>query len=96
MTTQELLRIKKELNAKSTASSQALTSYCRPFQGAMGLISVECKQSPEYKRLKLAFDADWHTLRAFNHANRKNKDLQKAIRADIMERRTKKARENQS
>lgn len=87
MNTQELLAIKLDLNAKSTESSQALTDYCKPYRGAMGLISDECKQSDEYKRLKQQFDADWHKLRAFNQATSKNKDLQKAIKANIMERR---------
>lgn len=87
MSTEELLQIKKELNQKSTDSSQALSSYCQPFRGAMGLTSVECQQSEEYKRLKRQFDADWHNLRAFNQATRKNKELLKAIKADIMQRR---------
>jgi hypothetical protein len=87
MTTQELLAIKLELNAKSTASSQALTDYCKPFQGNMGLISDECRQSDEYKRLKAQFNTDWNNLRAFNKATSKNKDLQKAIKQNILERR---------
>ena len=87
MSTQELLAIKLDLIAKSDESSQALTDYCKSYRGAMGLVSDECKQSDEYKQLKRQFDTDWQNLRAFSQATSKNKDLQKAIKANIMERR---------
>jgi uncharacterized protein YjaG (DUF416 family) len=87
MTTQELLDIKLGLNAKSMASSQALNDYCKPFRGTMGLISDECQRSDEYKRLKQQFDTDWRNLRTFNKATSKNKELQRALKADIQQRR---------
>lgn len=87
MTTQELLAVRRKLIDVNTASSQALTDYCKPFQGNMGLISDECRQSDEYKQLKQAFDISWHNLRQFNQATRKNKEFQKAIKQEIMQRR---------
>lgn len=91
MKTDELLAMKLELNERSTRSSQALTDYCKPFKGAMGLTSDECRQSEQYKQLKRQFDTDWLNLRAFNKMHSKNKDLQKAIRDDIHARRIAKA-----
>lgn len=91
MTTQELLTVRRKLIDVNTDNSQALTDYCKPFQGNMGLISEECKQSDEYKQLKRAFDQSWHNLRQFNQATRKNKELQKAIKQEIMQRRMSKA-----
>lgn len=87
MTTAQLLKTKKTLNQRSTKSSQALTDYCKDFKGAMGLVSDECRNSDTYKKLKAQFNADWQALRSFNQATSKNKELQKAIRADIMQRR---------
>lgn len=87
MITQELLNEKLRLNNASMASSQALTSYCRPFRGAMGLVNDECKQSQEYKQLQAQFNHDWQALRAFNKANSKNKELQRAIKDEIIQRR---------
>ena len=87
MTTKELFKQKMTLNKKSTESSQALADYCQQYRGAMGLISNECRDSEEYKKLKLEFDTNWHKLRVFNGLHNKNKDLQKLIKEDIMERR---------
>lgn len=87
MTTQELLKIKLELNDKAMSASQALTDYCKPFQGTMGLISDECRNSDEYKAYKLAYAVAHNNLRAFNQATNKNKELQKALRENIMQRR---------
>lgn len=56
MTTDELLAMKLELNERSTKSSQALADYCKPYKGAMGLTSDECRQSEKYKQLKQQFD----------------------------------------
>lgn len=87
MTTQELLTVRRKLIDVNTVNSQALTDYCKPFQGNMGLISDECRNSGTYKQLKQAFDQSWANLRAFNQATHKNKDLQKAIKEEIMQRR---------
>lgn len=88
MTTQELLTVRRKLIDINQANSQALTDYCKPFQGNMGLISDECRKSAKYIDLKRAFDLSWHNLRQFNQATRKNKELQKAIKQEIMQRRT--------
>lgn len=87
MTTEQLLEIKLQLNERVTNSSQALTSYCKPFRGEMGLVSDECKQSKEYKILQQNYNADFQSLRAFNKVTSKNKDLQKAVKANILARR---------
>jgi hypothetical protein len=91
MTTQELLTIKLELNNKSTIASQALTDYCAPFRGAMGLVSDECHEQESYKAYKKAYAIAHNNLRAFNKATSKNKELQKAIKENIMQRRMAKA-----
>lgn len=39
MTIQELLTVRRKLIDVNTDNSQALTDYCKPFQGNMGLIS---------------------------------------------------------
>ncbi len=93
MTTQELLTIKLQLNDEAMAASQALTNYCKPFQGTMGLVTDECRQSDTYKQLNSAYALAHNNLRAFNKATSKNKDLQKAIRENIMQRRLDKAGE---
>lgn len=87
MTTDELLAIKLQLNEETMESSQALTDYCKPFQGNMGLISEECRQSDEYKILKQNYNAKFQSLGDFNRATSKNKELQKAIRDEINQRR---------
>lgn len=91
MKTQELLSVKLELNDKAMAASQALTNYCVPFKGPMGLISDECRNSDQYKALQQAYVLAHNNLRAFNQATNKNKDLQKALRENIMQRRMAKA-----
>ena len=87
MTTQQLLEVKNKLGDKMFKSSQALTDYCKPFRGAMGLTSDECRQSSEYKTLRQQFELDKHNLRAFNQATNKNKELQQAVKDQILERR---------
>ena len=92
MTTQELLTVKLELNDKATTASQALTSYCMPFKTVMGLVTDECRNSEQYKALQQAYVLAHNNLRAFNQTTTKNKELQKAIRENIMQRRMNKAR----
>ena len=87
MTTKQLFAIKMQLNEKFTANSQALTDYCKPFKGLMGLVSDECRNSDTYKKLKAQSNYDWQTLRAFNGLHYKNKELIQATRDDIMARR---------
>lgn len=91
MDIKQLLAIKLKLNAEVTTASQELTSYCAPYRGVMGLVSDECKASKQYKTLNHSYAVTFNKLRAFNKEHSKNKELQKAIHADIIQRREAKA-----
>ena len=87
MTTQELLAIKLQLNNNASESSQRLTDWCSDKRGAMGLLNDDAKQSETYEVLSAQYNYDKDVLRQFNFMHRKNKELQKAIKDNIMQRR---------
>lgn len=92
MNTHELLNYKNELGEKMDKASKALGAFVAPHRGAMGLISDEIRTTAEYKKLRNDYAQAHATLRRFNQLNSKNKELAKASRDQIWERRLAKTR----
>ena len=95
MTTSELLATKLQLNANATESSQRLTDWASDKRGVMGLLNDDAKNSETYKVLKAQYAYDHEMLGQFNFTHRKNKELLKAIKDNIMQRRITKANQIQ-
>lgn len=87
MTTEQLLATKLQLNANATESSARLAGWCSDKRGVMGLLNDDAKQSETYKILSAQYAYDHEILRQFNKLHSKNKELQKAIKENIMQRR---------
>ena len=87
MTTQELLDIRRNLIIATDEASHALVMACRPYRGDMGLVSDEFRATELYKSLSAYYNQTKEALRQWNHAMRHNKEYQKAVRDEIMQRR---------
>ena len=85
----QLLNIRRQLIDQSDKASKALVEYCKPFKGSMGLVSDECRKSTTYIHLKNIYELSKKALQVFNQGTRHNKEFQKAIKEEIMQRRTK-------
>lgn len=87
MDIKQLLAVKRQLNANATESSARLATWAADKRGAMGLLSDEAKQSSEYKTLSKQYADDHNTLRQYNKLVSKNKEYQKALKFEQLERR---------
>ena len=87
MNTEQSLAIKRQLNANATESSARLAAWASDKRGDMGLLNDDAKASPEYATLSAQYAYDYNILREFNKAHAKNKEYQKALRAEQMQRR---------
>lgn len=83
----KLLSIRRDLIACTDRASEALVLACKPHRGEMGLVSDEFRSSDLYKSLNSYYQTTKKALQTFNQGTRHNKEFQKAIREEIMQRR---------
>ena len=84
----DLVKQRRQLIEDMDASSQALTNATATQRGAMGIVPKQIMDSPEIKALQQDFYTKKSQLEQFNRLNKTNKDLQTAIKDELIAKRT--------
>ncbi len=89
----DLLSKRRQLINDMDVSSQALTDATAKQRGAMGIVPKEVMDGSQIKMLQQEYNARKYELAQFNKTNNPNKELQKAIKEELIAKRTQKTQQ---